>query len=177
MTYELIKQAQAQNEDALLKLIDKFKPMLRKYTRLLNYEDAFSDLQLHFIKLILNTNFAALRSDTEGVLVTYIKNAVYHNYIRLSQLKNHEKRFRNFSDLNERESAYIDYSLSSKDIYFENEFMLADKLTKREFIVLEKFYCFGLTIQDIAFELKISRQSVNQTKKRALKKLRNEVEI
>lgn len=51
MLSEAIASAQHNNPDSLLALIEKFKPLLKKYAYKLHYEDAYYDLQLDFIIL------------------------------------------------------------------------------------------------------------------------------
>lgn len=48
MLSEAITSAQHNNPDSLLALIEKFKPLLKKYAYKLRYEDAYYDLQLDF---------------------------------------------------------------------------------------------------------------------------------
>lgn len=50
MLRELILNAQLGNQDALLAIIEKFKPINMKYARKLNYEDAYEDLILFNIE-------------------------------------------------------------------------------------------------------------------------------
>ncbi len=65
-----IKTAQKQRGKALLPIIQKFLPLLKKYAFKLNYEDAFSDLQLFLISLIVKIDTEQF--STEGQLVSYI---------------------------------------------------------------------------------------------------------
>ena len=46
MLDETIASAQHNNSESLLALIEKFKPLLKKYAYKLHYEDAYYDLQL-----------------------------------------------------------------------------------------------------------------------------------
>lgn len=54
MTTGLISQSQNRDIDATLKLIEKFKPILKKYAYKLYYNDAYNDLLMDFIELIYN---------------------------------------------------------------------------------------------------------------------------
>ena len=49
MLKDTIAAAQRNDEESLLALIEKFKPLLKKYAYKLHYEDSFFDLQLDFI--------------------------------------------------------------------------------------------------------------------------------
>lgn len=46
MLKDSIAAAQQKDSNALLALIEKFKPLLKKYAYKLHYEDAYYDLQL-----------------------------------------------------------------------------------------------------------------------------------
>lgn len=46
------------NTDACLELIETFDKLLRKYARLLRFEDAYEELRLFFIELILQLQIA-----------------------------------------------------------------------------------------------------------------------
>ena len=54
MFYEMISNLQAGNKKELLKLIEYFQPLLKKYSFLLGYQDAYDDLQLSFIEFLQN---------------------------------------------------------------------------------------------------------------------------
>lgn len=42
------------DEQAYLELLQKFEKVLKKYSRLLNYEDSFFDMQLFFFELVMS---------------------------------------------------------------------------------------------------------------------------
>ena len=49
----MVRAARNGDDEAMVKLIDNFKGLINKYTRLLNYdEDCRSDLTLKFISLV-----------------------------------------------------------------------------------------------------------------------------
>ena len=52
MLKDTIAAAQRNDEESLLALIEKFKPLLKKYAYKLHYEDSFYDLQLDFIQIV-----------------------------------------------------------------------------------------------------------------------------
>ena len=72
MLDETIASAQHNNSESLLALIEKFKPLLKKYAYKLHYEDAYYDLQLDFIQIILTINLDAQNQKSEGALVNYM---------------------------------------------------------------------------------------------------------
>ncbi len=66
MTIELISKSQSGDEDATLILIEKFKPLLKKYAYKLSYEDAYNDLLVDFIELIHNIQIYYIYNKDEG---------------------------------------------------------------------------------------------------------------
>lgn len=54
MLISKIGQASQGEQKAMLDLIQQFNPLLYKYARKLNYSDAYYDLRLYFIDLILD---------------------------------------------------------------------------------------------------------------------------
>ena len=80
MLKDTIAAAQRNDEESLLALIEKFKPLLKKYAYKLHYEDSFFDLQLDFIQIVTTLNLEAQTKESEGALVNYICNSVQHAY-------------------------------------------------------------------------------------------------
>ena len=82
MLKDTIAAAQRNDEESLLALIEKFKPLLKKYAYKLHYEDSFFDLQLDFIQIVTTLNLEAQTKESEGALVNYICNSVRHAYCK-----------------------------------------------------------------------------------------------
>lgn len=82
--YELFSLAANGNEDALLEVIKRFTPLLKKYARKLNYEDAYYDLQLKLIEVVRSPLFSSL-SLSNGQSIAYIQQSIIHEYIRLGK--------------------------------------------------------------------------------------------
>ena len=82
MLKDTIAAAQRNDEESLLALIEKFKPLLKKYAYKLHYEDSFFDLQLDFIQIVTTLNLEAQTKESEGALVNYICNSVQHAYCK-----------------------------------------------------------------------------------------------
>lgn len=166
--YDLIKDAQNKNTDATLKVINKFSPLIKKYSRKLNYDGADSDLIICLIEIInkipiiKNKNMA-----NEGVLVSYISNSLYHKYIYLS--KKYTQRLKMETTLNEEilnEQLLID---------IESEILLntlLDNLPVLQRKILKECFFNNKTCSELAEELNVSRQSINQAKNRALNNLK-----
>ena len=48
----LISNAKDGNKNSMLELLNKFKPLIKKYSYMLNYEDAENDLILSMINIL-----------------------------------------------------------------------------------------------------------------------------
>lgn len=80
MIYNLLVKAQQGNQEAMLELIDRFQPLLRKYARKMGYDDAYEDCRLFFIELIQNINLKRIHEQKEQRTVSYIKVSVTNFY-------------------------------------------------------------------------------------------------
>ncbi|MBQ4547562.1 MAG: sigma-70 family RNA polymerase sigma factor [Oscillospiraceae bacterium] len=162
-----IIDAQKNHEEDLVQLINDFTPLLKKYATKMNGEDAFADLRLEFIEIILGINAEKFSNYVEPQILSYIKISVHNAYIKLSKRKcEYENNTFPVEDIrDEIEKSHCDE--------YENVFLedLKKYLTENEFDVIYKHFFCGLTINDIALIKGVSRQAVNQVKARAIKKL------
>lgn len=176
MLVDLISLAQAENEEAMMELIARFEKLLKKYARRLNYEDALNDLTLEFIHVVRVIKLDCLASSNDGVLVNYIIRSLNNRYYKLGKQaaeKNYQET--GFSELSEEQLHKLEEqsATSGTDEWFEFlSHIQAGVLTEREQFILTQEFFFGLGSAEIAEKEGISRQSVNQMKQRALKKLR-----
>ncbi len=77
---KLIEKSKKNDKKSLLELVERFNPLINKYSRMLNYEDAKNDLTEHFIVTIKQMPLM-----TEAKELNYIKTSVKNNYIKLSK--------------------------------------------------------------------------------------------
>lgn len=170
MYAELIKQLP--DIKACLKLIDCFDGLLKKYARLLNYEDAYNDVVLFFIELINKLHGELwVGTNSDGKIVNYIQKALRNEYIRLSK-KQSSLRTIAFTDLNIDNNSPVEKLLSKEAEtklyeYFPKDATLS-MLEKQTIIMI---FGYGYTVSEIATISGKSRQAINQTKLRALSKL------
>ena len=166
--------ARVPDEDAVLEMLRKFDRLIKKYARILNYEDAYSDLVLFFIDLIQGRGIKNVCGKDDGIIVNYIVTSVRKHSLRLSN--GCKLRISPLSTLSDEQRYAIESKMSYQDDSI-NDYWSSCLLTEVEENVLRLHYEFGYSISDIAEMTKTSRQSVNQTKIRALNKLRNEFEL
>lgn len=171
MLRTLIDKAQENDNEALMELIDKFQPLIRKYTLKLNYEDAYEDLILWFIELVKTDKLADLK---EEVIVSYINVCIKNYYNKKIGKIIDRKREWLWSDMTEEASYYTEKLLAKED---ENdlfmELQLKEVLNDSEYQVIYWVYIKGYSTAEIARLMKKTRQAVNQQKQRAIKKVKN----
>lgn len=166
----LIINAQAGNQDAMLQLIARFQPLLRKYARILNYEDSYNDLVVLFIESIHNTKIEKVKNKNEGAIVNYIAKSIFHSYCKLvGQAVAQRVTPCSLEDMSNRQlyasAAY--HSPMHQALDFPHGL-----LSPREEHILKLIYEKDLSVAEIAQKYHISRQAVNQTKLRGESKLR-----
>jgi len=160
------------DDDAALRLLEMFDKLLKKYARLLGTEDAYEELRLFFFELLDRLKRKKLCSNSDGYAVSYISKSVKNQYIALSKARN-SRREDTFSDLSEEQMIYVEQTAATDDrvdisVYFPRDNNLSD----REKTILQLFFVDDYSIEEIAKQLNISRQAVNQAKNRALNKIR-----
>lgn len=180
MIIDKIKCAQAGNQEAMLDLINKFMPLLKKYCYKLGYEDSLEDLQLEFITLIFTFKTDNLRDKSDGAVVSFIVRSVYNAYIKLLKSLLHGRvNCINLEDM----TGYQQYMLAqditegTEGIRFKELLDLSNKLTSKEKYVLEMVFYKGYSSTQVAKELSTTRQNINQIKRKGLVKLREALNI
>lgn len=173
MLYDQITLAQNGDASVMLALIGQFTPLITKYSKLLNTEDAFEEMRLVFIELIMRIKLDELRSRSDGVIVTYISKTIKTKYIAQNKLNELEADTVYWEDLDE---AFQRKHEPSNLLFSEEEdFALSippNVLSKQELDIITKIYLYGYSAAEVAREKKITRQAVNQIKLRSLKKMR-----
>jgi len=128
-------------------------------------EDTKQDLIIHLIKLVNNMPIDNKNLFEDKNIVGYIAKSIRNEYIKLSKK-------RNKININEMELS-LQIEISHEDS--EPEFEILDMfkvLTKKEAYIMKLLYVYYLSVNEIADYMKISRQAVNQSKNRALKKIK-----
>lgn len=159
------------DEDACVELLSRFDPLLRKYSRELNYEDSYEDLRLFFIELVMKLKDSPLVKKGDGYLVNYISASVKHHYIFLS--KSSRRLPILFSDISEEQRNHLEYITAQESApKLSDYFPVNDLLSEREIAILDMHYVQGYSISEIANLFQISRQAINQSKNKAINKIK-----
>lgn len=74
-----ISLAQAGDNGAMEAIVNTFEPIIKKYARILTFEDAQSELTLFLIELVLKIN--ANNFSQDSMLVSYISKSIKNKYI------------------------------------------------------------------------------------------------
>lgn len=167
-----ILQVQAGDRDAMQELLKKFAPLLKKYAYLLKMEDAYEELQCNFLTALVNLDINRLISKSDGAIINYIQQSIYHSYIALSKAKRKDSKIVHTDDLQDLDPLQYDARFSTNDQH--NALLLhdlQDMLTDTEYKVICGLYFERYTVSELAQILGKTRQAVNQAKKRALIKL------
>lgn len=160
------------DDEAALQLLEMFDKLLKKYARLLGTEDAYEELRLFFFELLDRLKCKNLCGNSDGYAVSYISKSVKNQYIALSKARNSRKED-TFSDMSEEQMVYVEQIAATDDrVDISSYFPSGNKLSEREKLILQQFFVDDYPIEEIAQRLNISRQAVNQAKKRALNKIR-----
>lgn len=176
MLLDIIERAKANDSDAMVDIIDRFAPILRKYARLLRYEDAYEDLVVELIDFIQKFQPDKLIIKNDGAIVNYIGITLHNKYISLAKRHSMASTLEvTESDLTDAQKHVVENTMTAP----ANEFLdvtayLSGRiLTPRQERVIMLHYYDGYSISQIAKQDGVSRQNVNKIKKSALDKLRD----
>lgn len=169
-TLDKIIKAQEDPENLII-LLNDFRPLLKKYARKLNYEDAYYDMQVLFIEMIFKIKADNFPKEDKYVL-SYIAKGAYNIFLQcLAQQKYKHYETLN-SEIEENHLNNIEAKCSFKDSY--DELLLDDLrkvLTDKEYQVMNYYLMEQRSVQEISVLMGISKQAVFAKKKNAISKL------
>mgnify|MGYP000109232681 FL=1 len=173
MLLDEIRNAQDGNQDAMMTIIRRFNPLLRKYGRKLGYEDATDDLTVELIEQIKEFQISKLRSTSEGAIVNYIATTIYRDYSRIlkSIIEEHPKSV-SLEDMTPSQKNKLFFDNAAYDEQPLSLYIPKGILTDTEQAILIAIYEEGKSIAEIAKQQNVSRQNINQIKKKAITKLK-----
>lgn len=173
MLFELFQASQGNDQEAMLELTRKIHPLLGKYGRKLGYEDAEEDLIVDFIEWVKKLNLSNIYDSSDGALTNYISKSVYRLFLRrLHSVLDKEPRCIYFEDMTPTQQNDLLKHTAIPDELPLSRGLPQGILSKTELGVLIAIYEDGESAAGIARKLNVSRQNINQIKKRAEQKLR-----
>jgi len=159
-----IIEAKDGKDESLLSLLEKFEPLLRKYSYLSHYEDCKSELILCFIETVYKIPQSLLYL-SDAVIVSYLRQSIVNRYININKYKNYSS--------NELSCEIKDWNYKMEfhsDIYFYDLLKYLND-SEKEVIILKYFSCLSdIQIGDL---LGLSRQYINRLNRRALYKIKS----
>lgn len=174
MVIDDIKSNQNGDREATLRLVEKFNPILKKYAYMLHYEDAYNDLLVDFILLLKNMRVECIQNRGDGGFVSYICKSMYSCYIKRSKELKKMQVVIPYSELTESELYYLEGKTSSRDKYdIENSDILPAALTSSEKKVIKMVYFFGYSVSEVSSIIGVSRQAVDQMRRKGLNKIKS----
>ena len=169
--YMCIEKCQSKDSSAMLELINKFKPLIKKYSRNFFYEDIETDLTIALLQTAQKLKLSNFDKDNEGALVNYFSSVVRNTYIdavkKSKQYLGHVSLFER-ADLDNFEGLDPFKELESS---IEVNFLLKNLSPLQKDVIVDIFI-FEKSEVEIAQKRNITKQAVSNTKVRALKKLR-----
>lgn len=173
MLYEMIQNAQEGKESDMVELILRFSKLIKKYGKKVGYEDAENDLTVDFIEFIHHMDLKKIKNTSDGAIVNFICRSIYRIYLkRLKDEIENKPSVVSIEDLTPVQLQKVNSTMCAE---LDEPFSMCFpemRLTSKELLVLKAFYEDMYTIAEIAKILGVSRQNINQTKNRAVNKLR-----
>lgn len=163
--YHLVAEAQNNNSNAALSILQKFEPLLKKYAWKLHDEDAMQDLSLALLDLLPKISLD--KYPTDGQITNYIATSLYHVYLTLLR-----KNFLRQNTEVELEDSLIDCLPLTVGQEIIDLLSAIKNLAPQQKTIIYLHYFEDYSIQSIACMLGISRQAVNKAKKTALEFLK-----
>lgn len=174
--YELIVLARNNSVDDLQEILFMFKPLIKKLSRVLHYEEGETYLIIFFIELIKNIKLSSFAEKSDAIIVKYIHKSLLNKTFELS--RRYSKMKFNFVEFDENvlnmKNNYQSKSVFEEDICFF-EYILKELSGIQRKVIFYK-YLKGYSDREISVKLKISRQAVNKAKNRAFKKIKKDYE-
>ena len=176
MLIDLIKKKKKDDEHAMLQLINRFDKLFQKYGRKLRYEDAKNDLIVDFIELIKTFDFEKINNTSDGAIVNFLVKSTYRFYLKhLEIFMNKSNMEVPLCDLDSSQVQILERRLAMQDSLSVSELFPKNVLTLKEQKILIAIYQEGRSVSDVAAFLHVSRQNINQIKKRAESKIRKKL--
>lgn len=157
----LIQKFKKQDMAVFPLVYDEFKNLIAFYAKKLCYEDAAADLNLFFIELLYAIDLSNFKADESIGIRRYIAVCLRNEYIVLSVKAEKLKSFSFplFETFNSYSDDYDDKILLSQAFKALSE--------KQKAILIDRYY-YGYSIAEISKKMGVTRQTINDTKIRAL---------
>lgn len=147
----LISEAKGGNQNSMLEILNKFKPLIKKYSYKMNYEDAENDLILSMIQLI--NDMPCLSND--GQAVNYINQSMYNAYVKYIKLQIKKRENEYLYDTEEiKNISMIHDGFSETDVDLQ---CAIEQLSKNQRDVIILKFMYMMPDKEIMEKLNLSR--------------------
>lgn len=167
---EILICAQQGSETEVCKLIDKFKPLIKKYARQLSYDCAETDLIISLLEFIKSINPDRIRGCNDAVLVSYIARMLNNKKIDL-----YRSNILNRLEETNEEYELIDCNNNNLEQQIDCVNYI-NQLSDKQRGILIRRYVMGYSDAEIAAQYGISRQAICKMKNKALTTLKMLIE-
>lgn len=167
--YEIFKKAQNNSEKHVIEIYNRFLPLIKKYSRKLNYEEAETDLTIYLLEYIKKVNLNKFKNKNDGEIVNYMRLVFKNKYIDIiRQFKN--KNIKKM--ILQKEIAYNDCYKKLDEDYTYDLIKTLNDIQKK--IIIAR-YLNDYSDLELSKTLNISRQSVYKNRKKALELIKIEI--
>ena len=172
MPAEIHKQIldyQGGDANAALELVEKFKPLIKRYAFFLHREASFEDLQCFLLSMLKTWDTSRLSSTDDATVTRYIANSVKNEYIALSKQQAKERGTSYLEDATLPQALEYAQKTSTCDQYDQLTLQDLHKvLNEYEFAIVYAIYFEQRSVAEVARQKHKTRQAINQTKIKAL---------
>ncbi|MBU3194966.1 helix-turn-helix domain-containing protein [Clostridium algidicarnis] len=97
---EIIQSCKDGNEEDVIFILNKFDPLINKYSRLLEYEDTKQELSLTLIKVLQRIRIDKGNFTEDKYIISYINKSIINRYIALSKQLSKVSCYESEADIN-----------------------------------------------------------------------------
>ena len=168
----LIKNYKEGNKEMFLLILEKMKPLINKYVRLL-YKDEKEDMQSEFILCLLEAVNAISYYKEEGQCIYFLSRALKNKFLELYK----KSKLHYESEISTENEFFMNIDVNSYE--FENCVIIQDlkqillKMDAKQSDILLDIIFNHLSDSEIAKKYFFSRQYVNRIKRKFYELLRN----
>lgn len=149
-----------------MEMLEIFNPLIKRYARLLDYEDAKYDLIEQFYRCIYKIPIDNYKFKEEKYIVSYINKSIIHAYIKLEKIKNsYNDKIYLIEDIN-----LEGYSFEPCREIILKEFLNGLSTYEKELFI--KKFVNDLSDKEIAIQYSKSRQTVSKS----INKIKNKLQ-
>jgi len=163
-------EAQQGNQECFLKILERFKPTILKFSKELGYEEAQSDLTIALLEFVRKPNRINIKSTSEGAAVNYIYTLLKNK--RNDLFRKNRNRLVEVSVLPEILATHPSENKMDENYIIQEAL---NQLNPKQKNVLTLRYIDGYSDQEISSMMGISRQAVCKTRNLGIQELRKKL--